>query len=264
MKRVNFKDLNTINDGSRINSFVIASGEIEGVLTLKNGDYDILIKDLNKNQSLVINCLEDTNLKLSIFANNELENLNIKINCYRNTNLNAYFADFSKDTNKVNVSIYLKEEGATANWHLASLTSKKDNKEFYVSAIHESKNTYAKVDSYGVCKDSGKLIFAGVSHILNKSINSKTYQNAKIMVFDKSSIAIAKPILKIDENDIAANHAAVVGKVNDEHLFYLTSRGLSEAQAKEVITFGYLKPILEGFIEEDVKEEITKLIEGRM
>ena len=264
MKRVNSKNLNTINNGSRINSFVIASGEIEGVLTLKNGDYDILIKDLNKNQSLVIDCLEDTNLKLSIFANNELENLNIKINCYRNTNLNAYFADFSKDTNKVNVSIYLKEEGATANWHLASLTSKHDNKEFYVSAIHESKNTYAKVDSYGVCKDSGKLIFAGVSHILNKSINSKTYQNAKIMVFDKSSIAIAKPILKIDENDVEASHGAVVGKINDDHLFYLTSRGLSEAEAKELITFGYLKPILAGFNDSHTREYLSSLIERRM
>ena len=53
------------------------------------------------------------------------------------------------------------------------------------------------------------------------------------MVFDNECVAIAKPILKIDENDIEANHAAVVGKINDEHLFYLTSRGISETEAKE-------------------------------
>ena len=84
------------------------------------------------------------------------------------------------------------------------------------------------------------------------------------MVFDKASNAVAKPILQIDENDIEASHAAIVGKINDEHLFYLTSRGLTDAEAKELITFGYLKPILNGFDEENIKEEITELIEGRM
>ena len=73
-----------------------------------------------------------------------------------------------------------------------------------------------------------------------------------------------KHCLKIDENDIEASHAAVVGKINDEHLFYLTSRGISETEAKELITFGYLKPILLGFKEEQVKEHISSLIEGRM
>ena len=108
------------------------------------------------------------------------------------------------------------------------------------------------------------MMFLGTSHILKDSIKSKTQQNAKIMVFDEASNAIAKPILKIDENDIEASHAAVVGKINDEHLFYLTSRGISETEAKELITFGYLKPILLGFKEEQVKEHISSLIEGRM
>ena len=74
------------------------------------------------------------------------------------------------------------------------------------------------------------------------------------MVFDEKSTGIAKPILKIDENSIEASHAAVVGKINDEHLFYLVSRGLSEAEAKELITLGYLKPILKGFQDEEVAE----------
>ena len=264
MERVTFDKLNNSKSGLRTSSFVVITGTIDNVFNLENGDYDILVKDLAKDQKIVINVLEGSSAKISFFTNNELNKLDVEINCFRNSEVNAWFADFSKDKNIVNASIYLKEEGARANWHLASLTSKQDNKVFNISVKHEAKNTYGKVDNYGVCKDSGKLVFDGVSHILNKCVESKTYQNAKIMVFDKASTAIAKPILKIDENDIAANHAAVVGKVNDDHLFYLTSRGLSEAQAKEVITFGYLKPILEGFIDEDVKEEISKLIEGRM
>lgn len=264
MERIDLKAFKIKNNGTPVSAFLTASGKIEVGFDVKNGNYDILFTDLDSNQKIVINVLEDSNAKLSFFVKDEIKNLEIEINCFKNSDANIYFADFSKDENKIDVNIYLKQEGAKAIWHLASLTSKQDNKTFNVSAKHEANNTYAKVDCYGVCKDMGKLLFAGTSHIYKGSVKCKTYQNAKIMVFDKDCIATAKPILKIDENDIEANHAAVVGKVNDEHLFYLTSRGLSENTAKEIITFGYLKPILEGFIEESVKEEISNLIEGRM
>ena len=160
--------------------------------------------------------------------------------------------------------INLENEGATAYFKLASLAANKDLKNIDVSIKHLSPRTYGKVDNYGVCKDEAKMTFLGTSHIMKNSIKSKTQQNAKIMVFDEASNAIAKPILKIDENEIEASHAAVVGKINDEHLFYLTSRGISEQEAKELITFGYLKPILLGFKEEAIKEHISSLIEGRM
>ena len=120
------------------------------------------------------------------------------------------------------------------------------------------------MDNYGVVRDDGKLVFSGIGKIANGQHGSKAHQNAKIMVFDKNSIGVAKPILKIDENDIEASHAAIVGKINDEHIFYLTSRGLSEDDAKRLITFGYLKPIIKGFEDEELKEQITNLIEGKM
>lgn len=243
--------------------FCVVNPNNEG-FTLENGEFDVLLDTLNSNEKFVLNIKDNANVRLSFFAKNELENLDVEINVYGNSELNIYFADFSYGTNKVNINIYLKEENCKANFHLASLTSKTDKKVFNISVAHEAKNTHAKVDNYGVCKDNSKLLFAGTSSINKGCITSSTYQSAKIMVFDQNCVATAKPILKIDENDIIANHAAVVGKVNDEHLFYLTSRGLSETTAKEIITFGYLKPILEGFVEDEVKEEITNMIEGRM
>ena len=140
----------------------------------------------------------------------------------------------------------------------------KDNKEFDVSAYHNAINTYAQLDNYGVCRDEGKLTFSGICKIINGSHGSKAHQNAKIMVFDELSNGVAKPILKIDEHDIEASHAAIVGKINDEHIFYLTSRGLSEEEAKRIITLGYLKPILKGFSDDNMVQEIENLIEGEM
>ena len=264
MERLDFKTYqgNIIN--LKQGSFIHAYGKIERVFNLENGAYDLLFTDLELSQNIVINIKEDSEAKVSIFAKTELKDVNIEINLYKNSSLKAYFADFSKEVINLNCVINLENEGATAYFKLASLAANKDLKNIDVSIKHLSPRTYGKVDNYGVCKDEAKMTFLGTSHIMKNSIKSKTQQNAKIMVFDEASNAIAKPILKIDENEIEASHAAVVGKINDEHLFYLTSRGISEQEAKELITFGYLKPILLGFKEEQIKNHISSLIEGRM
>lgn len=236
-----------------------------------------VIFETEENASILINLLnlkEDSSLDLVCSPNNKihiiailekpLKNAKINVKVKQNCEINAFFADFSTDKAKAKFTFELLEPGASVKWHLASLSGKDNNKEFEVSMIHKAHDTYASTENYGVCKDNGRLVFSGVSSIDNGSYNSKTYQNAKIMVFDKKSIALAKPILKIDENDIEASHAAVVGEINEEHLFYLTSRGLTESVAKQLITYGYLKPIARGFKLDEDKETIFKLIEEKM
>ena len=229
-----------------------------------NENANVLITDCNKGSHLTIQIKNNAKLVLSVLSKNSIENLEIIANLEKNADFEAYFADFSNGKGKARIEVNLNEEGANAKWHLASLAGNNDNKEFDVSIIHKVPNTYGQSDNYGVCKDDARLVFSGVSSIAKYAVKSRTNQNAKIMVFDEKSIGVAKPILKIDENDIQASHAAIVGKINDDHLFYLTSRGLTEEQAKQLITFGYLKPIINGFEEDEVKEEINTLIEGRM
>ena len=229
-----------------------------------NSSSKIYISNLNSIESIIVDLKEGSYTMLSLLFEDDVKPIKIVINVKNNAVLEGFFADFSSNTLSLDCQINLKEEGANAYVKLASLSSRNDDKEINISINHISPKTYGKVDNYGVCKDAAKLLFAGTSHIFEKSIKSKTEQNAKIMVFDEACDAVAKPILRIDENDIEASHAAAVGKISDEHLFYLTSRGISEAEAKQLITMGYLKPILAGFHDEQIKDHISSLIERRM
>ena len=229
-----------------------------------NSTSSILIKNSVNIDELNINLKKDSRILLSILLDQDIKQIKITINIDKNSSLEEYIADFSYNNLAFDCVINLLGEGADAYVKLASLSANKDNKNISVSINHIVGKTYGKVDNYGVCKDLGKLLFAGTSHIFEKASKAKTEQNAKIMVFDEASNAIAKPILKIDENDIEASHAAIVGKINDEHLFYLKSRGIPESEAKELITFGYLKPILSGFNNEETRNYISSLIERRM
>ena len=254
----------TLKTGEYNVSVSSKSLNVVNIKTEVNSNCYILLDDLSNISELNITISEGSYMKLAMILDKELNNIKINIDVLRQSSLEAYVAEFAKNQLDFNCVINLKEEGANCYFKLASLSANQDNKNINVSVNHLVAKTYGKVDNYGVCKDLGKLLFAGTSHIVNGAIKSKTEQNAKIMVFDEASNAIAKPILKIDENDIEASHAAVVGKINDEHLFYLTSRGISETEAKELITFGYLKPILSGFNDEKNKDYISSLIERRM
>jgi len=229
-----------------------------------NSNCDILLNNIKDIKELNININKDSNVRLSFLTENEMKESNININIKNNASLVGYFADFSNKTLNLNCKINLLEEGANCSYKVASLVADDDKKVVDVSIDHVSAKTYGKFDCFGICKDSGKLTVLGTSHVFKGSVKSKAQQNCRIMVFDEASDAIAKPILKIDENDLVASHGAVVGKINDDHLFYLTSRGLSEETAKELITLGYLNPILDGFKEESIKEHISSLIERRM
>ncbi len=234
-------------------------------ITLEDdANVNLLLVNYKNNFPLDIELKEGSSLKIEGLLLDEQQSLNITANLGKFAKITSYFADLSSGDNKSKVVMNLNGENSSAFWKLASVTEKKDKKVFDVSIIHNASKTYGVSDNYGVTKDEGFLSFSGISHIKNGSKFSKTRQNAKIIVFDKLSNAKAQPILKIDENEVEASHGASVGTVNEDQIFYLTSRGLKEEMARQLITLGYLKPILNGFSDEEIKEEISTLIEGRM
>ena len=228
-----------------------------------NKEVNLFVDEFESLDELIFDVNDYSILHLSLFAKKSINSLKITANIGENSKIIVHFADFSVEKHHLDAAINLNKNNASAEWHLASLSTNKDDKEISVSIYHNHSHTIGKIDNYGVCKDNSKLIFSGISHIIKGCHESSSHQNAKIVVFDNDCKAIAKPILKIDENDIEASHAAVVGKVSDDHIFYLTSRGLSKEEAKMLITLGYLKPILKGF-DENVANDINQLIEGRL
>jgi hypothetical protein len=186
-----------------------------------------------------------------------------EVNLGEGSEYRGALADFSYGKKKFDFVCNLNKPYSKANWNLASLTTENDSKTYYVSFYHHAKHTYAKMENYGVCEDESSLNFFGTSSIERGAKTSATHQSAKIMVFDEKCKAKASPILCIDENDVEASHAAVVGQINEDHIFYLTSRGIEEDEAKKLITLGYLNPILKFFDDEDTLNEIKNSIERR-
>jgi len=212
--------------------------------------------------TLTLKVPTQTSLKLCLAAFKPLQNTKIDVEVAEGGAFEGAFADFSPSQYTFTLNVYLKGSRSSCDWHLAAIADKKDNKRYDTSVYHEKEESLGLMSNYGIAEGGSKLVFAGISEIEKGARKTHTRQVAKIIVFDPKASGQASPILKIGENDVEASHAAVVGRLSEEHLFYLESRGVDEAMAKRLITLGYLKPIEQRFADSKLQTKIDEAIEG--
>ncbi len=203
---------------------------------------------------------EGENLEVRLASFHDFPSVNIRVKVQKNGIFDGAFADFSSGSGKANIVVELLGEGAKASWHYAGISSLKSEKTVTASIAHRSPETYGRIRQYGIAMDEGRLSFFGASKIEKGAYGSDTAQKEKIIVFDPLAVGKCSPELDIDENDVVASHSAIVGKLPEEHLFYLLSRGLEEPVAKRLLVLGYLRPVLAHF-EGDLAARISAQIE---
>ena len=262
---------------------IVKPNEIEKkeILIPDTSHYDVIIivqENANLSINIDISQAKNTNLNISIelLENATLKESFVAIENEGNVNINqtvtllenASFTGVTFDSSKGNVefenNVYLKGINSSSYIRNAVVSDNDSKKKYTINAVNEVFNSSSLMDNYGVARDNANLDFIGIGHVIKGAHGSKNTQNSKIIVFDESSKANISPYLLIDEYDVVASHAAAVGKVNEDHLYYMTSRGLTPSTARQFITLGYLLPVLNYFDDEAVKNRITEMLERRV
>lgn len=225
-------------------------------------DIDLLVQNGNSDLKIEVDVADYVHGKIQFAMFGKNKNLTWNANVGAHVQLEAAIADFTEGKGKVFIRFDLVGRDSQVEWRTAALASHEDRKFYSVNFTHKNFNTYANMTNFGVTEGKSSLQFTGTGHILNGAKFSKTHQAAKIMVFDEQCFGRADPVLKIDENEVEASHAATVGRVNEDHLYYLQSRGLSKPEAKRLVTLGYLQPIIRYFSDESIQATLASQIES--
>lgn len=114
---------------------------------------------------------------------------------------------------------------------------------------------------HGVVEDSATIIFNGIGYIKHGGSKSVANQESRVLMLSEKARGDANPILLIDEDDVEAGHAASVGRVDEEQLYYLMSRGISQQEAERLVIHGFLDPVVRELPIEDVKRQLREVIE---
>lgn len=225
-----------------------------------------LYLEIEKAKNISLEIIGNPNSDAHLFILNEneealvLDNTNHLLN---GAKLNLSFVEINEAESKISSMTHLDEEYARCDLNSSLLV--KSHKDVDVMIEHHARNTEGYMNLNAVVLDSGDYSMQATGAIDHLAIGSKSHQKSKALTFGEQKRARLLPKLIIDENDVEASHATVLGQIDEAQMYYLQSRGLNKAEATNLVTVGYLVPIITSIQDEEyqaqMKERITKKVE---
>jgi Fe-S cluster assembly protein SufD len=254
-------------EASLFNHVLVVAEDNSSVTYVEN--YISTIDSANGVFNIVTEVLANTNAKVKYGA---VDNLAKGVTTYVNRRGNA-----ARDA-RIEWALGLMNDGNTISDNLTNLIGDGaygDSKtvvvgrgdqiqNFTTSIIHFGKYTEGYILKHGVMKDSASSIFNGIGKIEHGASKSNAEQESRVLMLSEKARGDANPILLIDEDDVTAGHAASVGRVDPNQLYYLMSRGIPQHEAERLVIHGFLAPVVKALPIEGVKKQLVEVIERKV
>ena len=160
-------------------------------------------------------------------------------------------------------AVYLMEPGARGETLSIAFASKGQHQDAGSKMVHCAPNTSSRIISKSISKDGGRSSYRGLVKVANGATNCKSNVVCDALILDHDSRSDTYPYIEVDEEQVAIEHEASVSKIAEEQLFYLMSRGLSEAEASAMIVTGFIEPLVKE-LPMEYAVEMNRLIELQM
>ena len=136
----------------------------------------------------------------------------------------------------------LKGRGAKGTCISIAFASEGQLQDAGAKMIHLGENTTSTIISKSICRNGGKVNYRGLVSCGKKALGARAHVECDTLILDDKSTSDTIPSNVGKNGDMYIEHEATVSKVNEEELFYLMSRGLTEAEATEMIVMGFIEP----------------------
>src|SRR3989338_4350080 len=160
-------------------------------------------------------------------------------------------------------SVYLTGRGARGEVISIAFAGKDQHQDAGAKMLHLAPNTSSRIVSKSISKDGGRTSYRGLIVVHPGAKNSSVYVSCDALILDEKSRSDTYPYMKIKESDTEIQHEATVEKLGEEKLFYLTSRGISKADAEGLLVNGFIEPITKE-IPLEYSVELNRLINLEM
>lgn len=160
-------------------------------------------------------------------------------------------------------SVYMVEPGARGEILSIAFASAGQHQDAGAKLVHAAPNTYGRIVSKSISKNGGRSSYRGLVKVEPGAKKSRSSVVCDALILDSQSRSDTYPYIEIEEQDVSVGHEASVSRIGEEQLFYLTSRGLSEAEASTMIVGGFIEPLVKE-LPMEYAVEMNRLIELQM
>ena len=129
---------------------------------------------------------------------------------------------------------------------------------------HAAPNTFSDLAFRGVLAAGATAVWRGMIRVDPGAQGTDAFQVSRNLLLSPDAHADSIPGLEIEADDVRCTHAAAIAQIDRDQLFYLTSRGLAPAEAKQLIVEGFLESLVERLAEGPVRDEVSAALAGRL
>ena len=160
-------------------------------------------------------------------------------------------------------AVYMMGKGARGEILSIAFAGKGQHQDAGGKVVHGAPYTSSRIISKSISKNGGRASYRGLLKVADGAKGSKSNVVCDALILDPQSRSDTYPYIEIDEDDVKIGHEASVSKIGEEQLFYLRSRGLSEAEASTLIVSGFIEPLVKE-LPMEYAVEMNKLIQLQM
>jgi Fe-S cluster assembly protein SufB len=160
-------------------------------------------------------------------------------------------------------AVYMMEPGARGEILSIAFASKGQHQDAGAKVVHCAPHTKSRIISKSISKNGGRSSYRGLCKVQDGAVGSKSNVVCDALILDPASRSDTYPYIEVEEQDVQVEHEASVSRIGEEQLFYLQSRGLTEAEASSMIVSGFIEPLIKE-LPMEYAVEMNRLIELQM
>jgi Fe-S cluster assembly protein SufB len=160
-------------------------------------------------------------------------------------------------------AVYMMEPGARGEILSIAFASQGQHQDAGAKVVHCAPNTKSRIISKSISKNGGRSSYRGLCKVEEGAVGSKSNVVCDALILDSKSRSDTYPYIEVEEQDVQIEHEASVSRIGEEQLFYLMSRGLTEAEASSMIVSGFIEPLIKE-LPMEYAIEMNRLIELQM
>ncbi len=197
------------------------------------------------------------------WSNNVMNLVTKRAVAYKNATMEWIDGNLGSGLTMKYPAVWLMGEGAHGEVLSIAFANKGQILDAGAKMVHVAPNTTSLITSKSISKGGGRSAYRGLVRVEEGATNAKSFVRCDALLLDEDSRSDTYPYMEIEESDIDIGHEATVSKVGEDQLFYLMSRGLTEAQATAMVVAGFIEPIVKE-LPMEYAVELNRLIELQM
>lgn len=155
-------------------------------------------------------------------------------------------------------------EGNSVNMMGIYLAGSGQHFDFRTLQDHAAPHSTSDLLYKGALKDNARTVYSGQIRVRPEGRETDAYQTNRNLILSDNAMANSKPELEIENNDVRCSHAASVGQMDENEVFYLQSRGIDRTSAERLIVKGFLEEVLGKVGRKDIQGIVEQLLEEKL